>query len=166
MEELHIPFKNISLGEIELDEPLTKDKSIHLKEALKESGLEVMDDKKAILVERVKQVVIEMVHYAEEAPKSNFSEHLSTALHYDYTYLSNLFSEVKGITIEHFIIAHKIERIKELIIYDELNLSEIADKMHYSSVGHMSNQFKKVTGMSPSNFKKMQLKRTVNLDDI
>jgi AraC-like DNA-binding protein len=166
LEELQIPYGSISLGEVEVLKQLTTDELIKLRQALKVSGLEVMENKKSILVERIKQVIIEMVHYAEEPLKCNFSEHLSRKLNYDYTYLSNLFTEVKGTTIEQFIIAHKIERVKELIIYDELTLSEIADKMHYSSVGHMSNQFKRGTGLSPSFFKKMRKKRTINLDDL
>jgi AraC-like DNA-binding protein len=130
------------------------------------SGLELMEDKKAILIERIKNAVIEMVHHSDEMIKTNFSEFLSQKLNHDYTYMANLFSEVQGITIEHFIIAHKIERIKELIIYDELNITEIAWKMNYSSVAHLSNQFKKVTGLSPSHFKQLKDKRRSPIEEV
>jgi AraC-like DNA-binding protein len=107
-----------------------------------------------------------MVHYSDELPRTNFSDYLSKKLGYDYTYLSNLFSEVKGSTIAHYIIAHKIERAKELLIYNELSLTEIADKLHYSSVAHLSNQFKKTTGLTPSFFKKMRHKRLIARENI
>ena len=125
-----------------------------------------MDDKKAMLVEKIKNVIVEMVHYADELPETNFSDYLSEKLNHNYTYLSNLFSEVKGITIEHYIIIHKIEKVKELIIYDELNLTEIAYKLNYSSVAHLSNQFKKITGLTPSFFKKLKDKRRSPLEDV
>jgi AraC-like DNA-binding protein len=119
-----------------------------------------------VLIEKIKNVIIEMVHYTDELPKTNFSDYLSEKLHYDYTYLANLFSEVQGTTIEKFIITHKIERVKELIVYDELNLTEIAWNMHYSSVAHLSNQFKKITGLTPSHFKKLKNKRRQAIEDI
>ena len=125
-----------------------------------------MDDKKAILIERIKNAVVEMVHHSDEVIKINFSDFLSKKLNHDYTYLANLFSEVQGTTIEQFIISHKIERIKELIIYDELNITEIAWKMNYSSVAHLSNQFKKVTGLSPSHFKQLKDKRRSPIEEI
>jgi AraC-like DNA-binding protein len=125
-----------------------------------------MDDKKAILIERIKNVIIEMVHYADEPPKTNFSDYLAEKLDYDYTYLSNLFSEVTGITIEHYIIAHKIERVKELLLYDELNLTEISYRLNYSSVAHLSHQFKKVTGLTPSYFKLLKHKKRQTLDNV
>ena len=134
--------------------------------ALLRSGLELMDDKRAVLIEKIKNTIVEMVHHSPEIIKMNFSDFLSEKLQYDYTYLSNLFSEVQGTTIEQFIISHKIERIKELIIYDELNITEIAWKMNYSSVAHLSNQFKKVTGLSPSHFKQMKDKRRNQIEDI
>ena len=133
---------------------------------LLKSGLELMDDKKAVLIEKIKNVIIEMVHYTDELLKVNFSDFLSEKLNYDYTYLANLFSEVQGTTIEKFIISHKIERVKELIIYDELNLTEIAWKMHYSSVAHLSNQFKKITGLTPSHFKNLKDKRRSPIEEI
>ena len=125
-----------------------------------------MDDKKSVLIEKIKDVIIEMVHYEEELPKVNFSDYLTDKLKYNYTYLANLFSETEGITIEHFIIIHKIERVKELIIYDELNLTEIAWKLHYSSVAHLSHQFKKITGLTPSFFKSLKDKKRNNLENL
>ncbi|MCF8256383.1 MAG: AraC family transcriptional regulator [Flavobacteriales bacterium] len=166
LDRLGLRYGEVRLGEVEVFGDLTPEQRLQLLTALAASGLQLMDDHKAILVERVKQVVIEMVHYSEERPKCNFSDHLSKQLNYDYTYLSSLFSEVKGITIERYIIAHKIERVKELILYDELNITEIAQKMNYSSVAHLSNQFKKVTGLTPSFFKKMKIRRTGSLDDM
>jgi len=137
-----------------------------LKKSLLDSGLELMDDKRAVLIEKIKNIIIEMIHHSDEMIKTNFSDYLSEKLNHDYTYLANLFSEVQGSTIEHFIINHKIERIKELIIYDELNITEIAWKMNYSSVAHLSNQFKKVTGLSPSHFKQLKDKRRSQIEDI
>jgi AraC-like DNA-binding protein len=125
-----------------------------------------MDDKKAMLIEKIKTVIIEMVHHSNEIIKVNFSDYLSEKMNHDYTYLSNLFSEVQGTTIEQYIISHKIERIKELIIYGEHNITEIAWKMGYSSVAHLSSQFKKVTGLSPSHFKQLKNKRRSPIEDI
>jgi AraC-like DNA-binding protein len=119
-----------------------------------------------VLIERIKNAIVEMVHHPNELIKINFSDYLSEKLNHDYTYLANLFSEVQGTTIEQFIISHKIERIKELIIYDELNITEIAWKMNYSSVAHLSNQFKKVTGLSPSHFKKLKNKRRIPIEEL
>jgi YesN/AraC family two-component response regulator len=147
-------------------ETLSKEQREQLKKALLESGLELMDDQRAMLIEKIKNVIVEMVHYADERPKTNFSDYLSEKLNYDYTYLSNLFSEVAGTTIEHYIIAHKIEKVKELLLYDELNLTQISYKMNYSSVAHLSNQFKKVTGLSPSHFKLLRDKRRNPIEEI
>lgn len=166
LEKLRLPYAYVDLGEIETLENPSAAQREQLKTALRKSGLELMDDHKAILIEKVKNVIVEMVHYAEEPPKVNFSVFLAEKLHHDYTYLSNLFSEVVGTTIEHFIIAHKIERVKELIVYDELNLTEISYLLHYSSVAHLSNQFKKVTGLTPSHFKKLKQKRAGGLDEV
>jgi AraC-like DNA-binding protein len=130
------------------------------------SGLELLDDKKAILIEKIKNVIIEMVHYTDELPKMNYSDYISEKLNHDYTYLSNIFSEVKGITIQQYIINHKIERVKELLLYDEMNLTEISYLLNYSSVAHLSNQFKKVTGLSPSFFKQLKQKRNQNLENV
>jgi len=137
-----------------------------LKANLLVSGLELMDDKKSMLIEKIKNIIIEMVHHSDEIIKVNFSEYLSEKMNHDYTYLSNLFSEVQGTTIEQFIISHKTERIKELIIYGEHNITEIAWKMGYSSVAHLSSQFKKVTGLSPSHFKNLKDKRRSPLEEI
>jgi len=128
--------------------------------------LELLDDKKSILIEKITNVIIEMIHYQDELPKVNYSDYLAEKLDYDYTYLSNVFSEVKGINIQQFIIHHKIERVKELLLYEDLNLTEISYKLHYSSVSHLSNQFKKVTGLSPSFYKKLRRKRERNLENI
>lgn len=125
-----------------------------------------MGDKKSILVEKIKTTIIELVHYRDDQIKINLSDHLSDRLNQDYTYLSNLFSEVKGTTIEKFYLVHKIEKVKELLVYDELNLSEIAYKLHYSSVAHLSNQFKKMTGLTPSHFKELKNKRRSMLEDV
>ncbi len=159
LENLGLHSDIVELGEVEIRERLSAKKQAILKLALLKFGLELMEDKKSMLIEKIKNIVVEMIHYSEEPPAINFSDYLSKKLGYDYNYLSNLFSEVKGITIEHFIIAHKIERAKELLLYNELTLTEIAWKLHYSSVAHLSNQFKKVTGLTPSFFKKIKHKR-------
>ena len=166
LKKLGLHFIIVELGEVEVMENITPEQREELKTALSVSGLELMDDKKAVLVEKIKNVIIEMVHHLDENIKINFSEYLSEKLNHNYTYLANLFSEVKGITIEHFMIAHKVEKIKELIIYDELNITEIAWKMNYSSVAHLSNQFKKVTGLSPSHFKQLKDKRRSPIEEI
>ena len=156
----------VDMGSVDIMENITGEQREQIRVALLQSGLELMDDKKAVLIEKIKNVIIEMVHYTDEMPKTNFSDFLSEKLSHDYTYLANLFSEVEGTTIEKFIISHKIERVKELIIYDELNLTEIAWMMHYSSVAHLSNQFKKITGLSPSHFKQLKDKRRSPIEEI
>ena len=156
----------VDLGEVDIKEDITAEQRESLKNALLKSGLVLMDDKKAILIEKIKNVIVEMVHYSDEHPKINFSDYLSEKLNYDYTYLANLFSEVTGITIERFIIAHKIEKVKELLLYDELNLTEISYKLNYSSVAHLSYQFKKVTGLTPSFFKQLKNKRRNTLENV
>lgn len=166
LENLGLYYLTVELGEVEIQGELSAKKQKQLKAALLKSGLELMEDQKSILVEKIKNIIIEMVHYTDELPKTNFSDYLEKKLNHDYTYLSNLFSEVKGITIEHFIISHKIERVKELLVYNELTLSEIAWKLHYSSVAHLSNQFKKVTGLTPSFFKKIKHKRLNALENL
>jgi len=166
LERIGIQYKVVELGEAELFDNISPDQREQLNLLLKKSGLELMDDKKSMLIEKIKTVIIELVHYSGELPKTKFSEYLSEKLNHDYTYLSNLFSEVQGITIEHFLIAHKIERVKELLVYDELNLTEIAYKLHYSSVAHLSNQFKKVTGLTPSHFKQLKDKRMSTLENV
>ncbi len=166
LKKLGLHYIVVDLGEIEIMETLSMAQREQLKKALLDSGLELMDDKKAMLIERIKNVIIEMVHHSDEVLKINFSNYLHEKLNHDYTYLSNLFSEVQGTTIEHYIISHKIERIKELIIYGELNVTEIAWKMGYSSVAHLSSQFKKVTGLSPSHFKQMKNKKRNPIEEI
>ena len=156
LEELGLHHNLVNLGEVEILEDLNEAQKDSLKEILTKAGLELMEDQKAILIEKIKNIVVELIHYSEEELRVNFSTYLSEKLHHDYTYLSNLFSEVTGGTLEHFIIAHKIEKVKELLLYDELNLTEIANKLHYSSVSHLSFQFKKVTGLTPSYFKKIK----------
>ena len=166
LEALGLHHAIVDLGEIETHEGMSSDQRERLAVALKKSGLELMYDKKAILIQRIKNVIVETIQYSDEALKINFSDHLSDTLHYDYTYLSNLFSEVESTTIEHFIIKHKIERVKELLVYDELSLTEIAYKLHYSSVAHLSNQFKKITGLTPTFFKHLKDKRMSGLENM
>jgi len=166
LKKLGIPFSRIELGEVELMDEISQQQREQLSIALLRSGLELMEDKKAMLIEKIKNVVVEMVHYSDELPRTKFSVFLSEKLDYDYTYLSNLFSETEGTTIEQFIMLHKIERVKELIIYDELNLTEIAWKLHYSSVAHLSHQFKKITGLTPTFFKSIKRKKRSTLENL
>lgn len=166
LKRLGLHYVVVELGEVEVLENISVQQKENFKTALLKFGLELMDDKKSILIEKIKKVVIELVHYTDEELKINFSEHLSEKLNYDYTYLANLFSEVEGTTIEHFIIMHKIERVKELLVYDELSLKEISYKLHYSSVAHLSNQFKKITGLTTSHFKRLKNYRRIGLVDL
>jgi len=166
LKKLGLHFILVDLGEVDIMETISAQQREQLKAALFDSGLELMDDKRAMLIEKIKNVIVEMVHHTDELIKVNFSNFLAEKLNHDYTYLSNLFSEVQGTTIEQFIISHKIERIKELIIYGELNITEISWKMNYSSVAHLSNQFKKVTGLSPSHFKQLKDKRRSPIEEI
>ncbi len=161
-----IKYFSIELGLVETVEEIGEKDLTSLAGILKKSGLIILDDKKSILIEKIKNVVIEVIHHTDEPLTQNFSDYLSETLEYDYTYLANVFSEVKGITIQHFIILHKIEKVKELSLYDELNLTEISHKLNYSSVAHLSAQFKKVTGLTPSFYKELGQKRKVNLEDI
>lgn len=166
LEKLGLHATIVELGEVDIKEKLSPQKQNELKIALFAFGLELMEDKKSMLIEKVKNIIVEMIHYTDEPPTFNFSNFLSEKLGYDYNYLSNLFSEVKGTTIEHYIISHKIERAKELLIYNELTLTEIAYKLHYSSVAHLSNQFKKITGLTPTFFKDMKHKRLIALENL
>lgn len=166
LRKLGLHFIVVDLGEVEIMEELTESQHDALKAALYVSGLELMDDKRAVLIEKIKNVIVEMIHYADELPKINYSNYISEKLNYDYTYLSNLFSEVKGITIQQFIILHKIERVKELLLYEELNLTEISYQLQYSSVSHLSNQFKKVTGLTPSQFKLLKNRQRNPIEEI
>jgi len=164
--KLGLHYTILELGEADVMEDLTPDQLDSLNLALKRTGLELIDDKKSILVERIKTSIIELVHYTDEQIKTNLSDFLSSKLNYNYTYLANLFSEVKGTTIEKFYLSHKIERVKELLVYDELNLTEIADKLDYSSVVHLSNQFNKITVLTPSHFKNLRHKRRQTLNNM
>lgn len=166
LESLGLHFVILELGIVEIMQDLTEAQHTQLYEMLLKSGLELMDDKKSVLIEKIKNIIIEMVHYSDELPKVTYSDYISEKMALDYTYLSKLFSEVRGITIEHFIIAHKIERVKELLLYDELNLTQISYIMNYSSVSHLSKQFKKVTGLTPSFFKKLKEKKRIALENI
>lgn len=156
----------VDLGVVEILEEISKEDWEKLRINLLKSGLDLLENKKSSLIEQIKGVIIEMIHYSDEAVKVNYSDYISEKLGYDYTYLSNIFSEVKGITIQQFIITHKIERVKELLLYDELNLTEISYRLNYSSVAHLSNQFKKVTGLSPSFYKQLKHKRDDNLENL
>lgn len=166
LKNLGLRYTIVELGEAEILEDISPEQREQFKTALLKSGLELMDDKKSILIQKIKNAIVELVHYSEEPLVLKFSEFLSRKLEYDYTYLANLFSEVQGTTIEKFYISHKIERVKELLVYDELTLTEIAYQMHYSSVAHLSAQFKKVTGLTPSHFKQLKDKRRSMLEDM
>jgi AraC-like DNA-binding protein len=166
LESLGLHFVILELGIVEIMQDLTEAQHTQLYEMLLKSGLELMDDKKSVLIEKIKNIIIELIHYSDELPKVTYSDYISEKMGLDYTYLSKLFSEVRGITIEHFIIAHKIERVKELLLYDELNLTQISYIMNYSSVSHLSKQFKKVTGLTPSFFKKLKEKKRIALENI
>lgn len=166
LDKLGITCVSVDLGVVNILGDLTEEQRNTFGKNLKKSGLELLDDKRNILVEKIKSIIIEMIHYSEEVPDVNDSDYISEKLGYDYTYLSNTFSAVKGITIQQYIIQHKIERVKELLLYDELSLTEIAYRLHYSSVAHLSNQFKKVTGLTPTYFKELKVKRKINLEDL
>lgn len=166
LKKLGLNYVIMDLGMVEIPDDITPQQRETLKENLLQSGLELLDDRRSVLIDRIKNVIIEMIHYTDELPKVNYSDYISGKLNHDYTYLSNIFSEVKGITIQQFIINHKIERVKELLLYDELTLTQISYKLHYSSVAHLSNQFKKVTGLSPSFYKQMKHKRHGNLENL
>jgi AraC-like DNA-binding protein len=166
LEKLGLPFTIVGLGEVEIDEAVSEDQLGQFSLALKRWGLELMDDHKAILIQRIKNIVVETVHYTDEPLRVNFSDYLAEKLGYNYSYLSHLFSEVESTTIDHFILKHKIERVKELLVYDELSLTEIAYKLHYSSVSALSNQFKKITGLTPTFFKQIKHKRMGGLENV
>ena len=166
LNKLNLHYIMVNLGEAEIMENISKKQREELKETLLKMGLELMNDNRTILIEKVKNTIVEMVHFADDMIKVNFSDYLSRKLDYDYTYLSNLFSEMQGTNIQHFILLHKAERVKELITYNELTISEIAYKMNYSSVAHLSNQFKKITGFSPSHFKQLRVKRRSVIESI
>jgi len=156
----------IELGEVEIRESITVEQENLLNIDLEKSGLSLLGDKKSVLVEKIKNIIVELIHYSDKRLEINFSDYLSEKLDYNYTYLANLFSEDQGTTIEHFSLSHKIERVKELLVYDELSLTEIAYKLHYSSVAHVSNQFKKMTGLTPSKYKLLKQKSRISLENV
>lgn len=166
LETLGLKFADVKIGEADIIGDFQPEQKEQLKINLEKAGLLLMDDKKSVLVEKTINAIIELVHYTDDQIKVNLSDYLSEKLNYNYTYLANLFSVEKGLTIEKFYLSHKIERVKELIIYDELNLSEIAWKMHYSSVAHLSNQFKKYTGLTPSQFRMLKITRRDTLEEV
>ncbi len=161
-----LPYTTVELGEAEIQGSISELQLEQVRAALLRSGLELMDDKKSVIIQKIKNVIIELVHYSEEPLTVNLSAYLSRKLNYDYTYLANLFSEARGVSIERFFIAHRIEHVKELLVYNELSLTEIAYKLHYSSVAHLSSQFKRVTGLTPSHFKKLKDKRRSMLEEL
>ena len=166
LDRLGLKHAVVELGTVEILSDFPDTKRALLRANLLRSGLELLDDKKSILVDKIKNVITEMIHHSDEVPKVNYSDYISEQLDYDYTYLANIFSEVKGITIQQFIILNKIKKVKELILYDELSLSEISHKLHYSSAAHLSNQFKKITGLTPSFYRNLKKKRTSNLENL
>jgi AraC-like DNA-binding protein len=166
LEKLGINFSAVKLGEVEILGKVTKDQLDNLSAALKVTGLELMDDKKSVLVEKIKTTIIELVHYTDHQNKINLSDYLSEKLNHPYPYLYYLFSEVMGTTIEKYYLAQKIEKVKELLVYDDLILTDIAYKLHYSSVAHLSNQFKKMTGLTPSHFKNLKNNRRYAFGDV
>ena len=166
LDKLGLNVKNIKLGEVTLSKELTPEEKNKLDKALVLLGFELIDDKKSRIIEKIKNIIIELVHHQNNDAKTNLSDVLSSQLHHDYNYLSNLFSEIEGTTIEKYFIAQKIEKVKELLVYDELSLSEIAFRLNYSSVAYLSNQFKKVTGLTPSYFKQIRDDKRKPLDKV
>ena len=166
LNKLGLHFVFVDLGMVDILEDISRKQHDQLKNNLLKSGLELLDDKRSILIEKIKNVIVEMIHYTDDLPRVTYSEYISKKLNYDYTYMANIFSEVKGMTIQQFIILHKIEKAKELLLYDELNITEISYKLHYSSVAHLSAQFKRITGLTPSFFKALKKKRTRNLENL
>lgn len=165
-EELHIAVIEVTLGRVITIEPLMSSQKLQLEYILKTNGFELLDDKQSQIINQIKSILIQHIHYLPQAINTNFSTLLKDQLHFDYTYLSKIFSTVEGQTIERFILAQKIEKVKELLTYDEMTISEIAYQLHYSSPAHLSTQFKKITGMSPSAFKKLQYQERQFLDKL
>jgi AraC-like DNA-binding protein len=166
LQKLGIHFAAVDIGEVEIMEALSAEQHENLNSNLMKTGLSLINDKKSILIEKIKNIIVYQVYFAEKLPKTNFSDYLSEQLDYDYTYMANLFSENQNTSIEQYIINLKIERVKELLIYDELNLSEIADKLHYRSLSHLSSQFKKITGLTPSNYKNLRHHRRKPIENV
>jgi len=161
LEKLGLHHTRVELGETEIMEDLSAELRDNLSNSLKNIGLELIDDKKTILVEKVKTTIIELIYSSDNQIKTNLSDYLREKLNHNYTSISNLFSEVKGTTIEKFYVTQKVERVKELLVYDKLNLTDIAFKLNYSSVAHLSNQFKKITGLTPSHFKNLRINKSI-----
>lgn len=166
LEKLGLHCSRLELGEAEIEEYLSEEQKNMLNAGLKKAGLALIVDNKSILIEKIKTIIIELVHYSEKQIKINFSLYLSEKLNYDYTYLANLFSDTQGVTIEHFLLTHRIERAKELLLYDELNITEIAVRLHYSSVAHLSNQFRRITGLAPSQYKHLKIRKRQPLESV
>ena len=166
LDKLGLAAKDVNLGEVTLEKEPNPAQRASLERTLAPLGFEIIDDKKSRLIENIKTIIIGLVHHQDSESKMNLSEVLSSQLHHDYNYLSNLFSEVEGKTIEKYFIAQRIEKVKELLVYDELSLSEIAHRLNYSSVAYLSNQFKKVTGLTPSHFKKIKEDKRKPLDEL
>jgi len=166
LEKLGLHATAVELGEAEIKEEITPEQMTRLSSALSKTGLELVNDKKTILAEKIKTIIIQLVHFNDEQIKINLSDYISEKLNLNYTYLANLFSEVQGTSIEQFYLNHKIEKVKELLVYGELNLTEIAWKLHYSSVAHLSNQFKKMTGLTPTHFRNLKNKGRSTLENV
>lgn len=166
LEGLGLQPVSVELGEVTLDREISDTEKLKIDTRLHELGFSLIDDRKSMLIERIKTLIVELVHHQNSELKTNLSEYLSRRLHHDYSYMTNLFSEVEGTTIEKYFIAQKIEKVKELLVYDEMTLSEIAFQLNYSSVAHLSNQFKKVTGLTPSHFKQIRFDKRKSLDEV
>lgn len=166
LEKVDIQFTSIELGEIELAKEPSSEQMDRLSAGLKMQGFELIDDKKSRMIEKIKNTIVKLIHHSDDHIKTNLSNYISDALHHDYTYLSNLFSEVEGTTIEKYFIAQRIEKAKELLVYDELSISEISDRLGYSSVAYLSSQFKKITGLTPSFYKSLKGHKRKNIEEL
>lgn len=161
-----LPPVSVELGEVEISQSPTQPQLESLQQSLEELGFEIIDDRKSRLIEQIKNAVVTLIHHSEDFPKTNFSDFIAEKVNYDYNYLSNLFSEVEGTTIEKYLIAQRIEKVKELLMYDELSLAQIADRLGYSSAAYLSNQFKKQTGLSPSFYKSLKENKRRNIEEL
>jgi|SRR3989344_5500708 len=166
LNKLSVSYKKVILGEVELEKKLTDKKRKELEKELKQVGFELIDNRMAVLIEKIKKAVIEYISLLDNGKRLNLSTFIASEVNYEYTYISNLFSSIEGLTIEHFYILQRIEKVKELLVYDQYSLGEIADKLGYSSVHHLSSQFKKVTGLTPSHFKKIGLSKRKSIDKL
>lgn len=166
LKKLGLPVKQVELGEVELERKLSAGEKENITAALSPLGFEVIDEKKSRVIEKIKTTIIDLVHHQDGDMQQNLSDVLRSKLHQDYSHLSKLFSEVEGTTIEKYFIAQKIEKVKELLVYDELSLSEIAHRLNYSSVAYLSNQFKKVTGLTPTHFRQVGKNKRKPLDEV